>query len=285
MCKKIAPSLPQVDLFISAHTHEVLDSPVTVEKTGALIVQAGCYAEYVGQVTVRMNMHSRAIDTVFSSLVRMNHDSIIPDTALMHLIARHEKEVAPQARDTVCVCDSLYPRHDLGWIGAEALRRAAATDVGFCHAGEIIRAQLPQGVVDVNAVFRTGGQRAYTNVQFSLPGAEIDAYVSGLAASDYPQTQWAGFRASYRDGHGVVTDLTANRLYTVIMPLKEYREVFVPVTGRHAHATLRSGRMRMDTTDITFTNAVVSYVKEIYQRDTTIASHIDSLKTAWVAEM
>ena len=56
VCQTMARAAPLVDLFVSGHSHEALHEAVIVAETGARIVQAGCYAEFVGRVEMTIDL-------------------------------------------------------------------------------------------------------------------------------------------------------------------------------------------------------------------------------------
>ncbi|MCH8206184.1 MAG: 5'-nucleotidase C-terminal domain-containing protein, partial [Chloroflexi bacterium] len=105
-------------------------------------------------------------------------------------------------------------------------RASSGADIGFCNADQVIRATLPVGDVDINAIFRTGGHRGHEVIKANLKGEAIEAYLNALRRTDYPLTQWSGFRAFVPGENAasdiIKTDLDPDRLYNVIMPKKEW---------------------------------------------------------------
>ncbi len=285
-CMKIAPEIPTVDLFVTGHTHEIVTSPIQVKQTGALIVQAGYYADYVGRLVVKFNPYTGEVDSTAYQLVSMDHDSIQPDSTIIQMCKRKEQLLVPTASDTVIRCSSVPSRQDLAWLGAQALRLSAETDIGFCHSGEIIRALLPKGIVDVNAVFRTGGQRAYKNISLTMTGAQIEAYLSTLDKSEIEQTQWAGFRADRMKAGGYRTDLIGSKAYSVIMPYKEYDNVVRELTEEDSvfKELMSIEEIDIQTNDAHFTNAVVSLVHNDKYEAYTLDAIISDIKNKWTDE-
>jgi 2',3'-cyclic-nucleotide 2'-phosphodiesterase (5'-nucleotidase family) len=224
-CANLSRVAPAVDVFVSGHTHQVLHRPQVVPETGAIVVQAGAYAEYVGRLELRVDTETGEILGYAGRLVPMDHSVIPRDEEMQAWVAKVEREVAPEASQRVATTERALSYAELAWLGAEGLRSAAGVDVGFCHASQIIRARLPVGPVDVNAVFRTGGQRAHDVVEVTLTGAEIHAYAEGLASSRWGGTQWSGFHGRYvQDGERVrlESNLEPHRRYRVVMPEKEW---------------------------------------------------------------
>ncbi len=229
-CARLSRAARTVDVFVSAHTHEALHRPQIVPETGAIVVQAGAYAEYVGRLELRVDTETEEILGYDGTLVPMDHSVTPRDEEMQAWVAKVEQEVAPGASRRVATTERALSYLEIAWLGAEGLRSAAGVDVGFCHASQIVRATLPLGDVDVNAIFRTGGQRAHDVVEVTLSGAEIRAYVEGLANSRWGETQWSGFRGRYvRDGGRVrlESSLDPLRSYRVAMPEKEWDTRFL----------------------------------------------------------
>ncbi|HTZ20156.1 MAG TPA: metallophosphoesterase, partial [Opitutaceae bacterium] len=171
-CMQWSLQAPTVAVFVSGHTHEVLQQPVIVPATGAIIVQAGCYAEWVGRLDLTVDLETRKIVQEDGVLVAMKHDAVPVDATMLAEVRREEQELCPEATEVVAHTKAPIGE-GMAWLAAEAMRRAAGTDVGFCNPGQILRSPLPAGVVDVNALFLTGGQRGNDTVRTTLSGAEI----------------------------------------------------------------------------------------------------------------
>jgi 5'-nucleotidase/UDP-sugar diphosphatase len=229
-CAAISRAAPNVDVFVGGHTHQALHSPQVVPETGAIVVQAGANAEYVGRLELRVDTETEEILGYDGTLVPMDHSVTPRDEEMQAWVAKVERDVAPGASRRVATTERRLSYAEIAWLGAEGLRSAAGVDVGFCHASQIVRATLPVGDVDVNAIFRTGGQRAHDVVAVTLSGAEIHAYVEGLANSRWGETHWSGFRGRYvRDGERVrlESSLEPLRRYRVAMPEKEWDTRFL----------------------------------------------------------
>lgn len=227
-CKALAKLAPNVDVFVSGHTHEVLKAPVTAD-TGALIVQAGEYAEYVGRLDLTIDLDTERILDAKGELVPMTHAAIAPDPAVAELVAARENAVCPEAARNVGVCNAPVHPDGVAVLVAEALRRQAKADIGLCHPGKVLRSGLPQGSIDVNALFCTGGQRGNDIYLVHLSGAEIVLYFNNLLEENNGGTQWTGFHAKRvptREGRrpDFLTDLDPGRIYTVALTEMEWKD-------------------------------------------------------------
>ena len=222
-CLEMAKAAPAVDVFVGGHSHEVLQKPVESEDTGAIIVQAGNYAEYVGRVEIEVDLDTEEKRVVDAGLAVMDHATTPCDTALAEYISKRESEACPQALEPVGVLEAPMGRGDIGRFAARALRHAAQADIGFCHAGKLLRSTLPSGAIDANAVYRTGGERGREVVEVSLTGAQILTYMETLPKTDWGPTCWDGFR--FEPGApSPKTDLVPAKAYRVALPAMEYEE-------------------------------------------------------------
>lgn len=286
-CMEIAKIAPGVDVFVSGHTHSVLKRPVVLKETGALVVQAGSYCEYVGQLELTIDLDTEAIVDYTGDLVQMNHETIPVDQAMLDWVNDLETELCPEAREPVLQIEDSVSLLSLGFMGAEAMRQMAGVEIGFCHTGQIIRDALPKGAVDRNAVFRTGGQRAHDVITTELTGAEITAYLNGLAKSNWGQTQWSGFAADRREVDGkkeYVTNLDPTRRYTVVMAVKEWDTRFYRYFEDHPTAageseTPLAARFETTPSTVTFTDAVVKFMKDA-RSETALKARLEKLVEA-----
>ncbi|MCK5862221.1 MAG: metallophosphoesterase, partial [Candidatus Hydrogenedentes bacterium] len=61
-CTALSKLVPEIDIFVGAHTHEAISTPQVVPDTQALIIEAGQYAQYVGWLEITMDMKSKKIE-------------------------------------------------------------------------------------------------------------------------------------------------------------------------------------------------------------------------------
>ncbi len=267
-CTEWSRLAPSVDVFVSGHSHEAIPSPVVVPETGARIVQAGCYANYVGRLEIVVDLDSEEITSADGELVPMRHDGMPVDQVMLDWIRAREQALCPEAA-AVVAHDQAPVGLDIAWVAAEALRRTAGSDVAFCHPGQIIRSALPAGTVDVNAVYLTGGDRGDETVTTELTGAEIEAYLAALAARK-DQTAWSGFVARANGGGGTgpgfATDLARDHRYTVILPELEWTTRFQRcVDAQRGHdptSPLVARSFAVTPSKVTYTGAVAALLKE-----------------------
>ena len=288
-CAALSRLAPLIDLFVSGHSHEVLHEAVVVPETGARIVQAGSYAEYVGRVELVIDLDTKEIVEAESHLVAMEHDSVPCDIGMLEWIRETETRLTPEARRLVAWTDQTFDYRQLADLGAAALRSATGAEIAFCAPGQIIRDSLPIGLIDVNAVFRTGGERAHEVIETRLSGSVIQSYLQGLEQSDWYQTSWSGFRASIdmgSDGPRVSTDLDPDRTYRVVLPKLEWDTRFLRLLDRARkdpgewHLNLPETAPESHPVATTFTEAVTRYLEDGIQQGVSLDEIIREVSTA-----
>ena len=283
-CADISRTAPLIDVFISGHSHEVLPEAVVVPETGARIVQAGSYAEYVGRLELTIDLESGTILEADSELVPMRHDTIPCDVDMLEWIRAKERELTPEAGRLVGWTDTVINYRQLADLGAAALRESTGADVAFCAPGQIIRATLPVGLIDVNAIFRTGGERGHRVIETQLTGSVIETYLLGLERSDWYQTSWAGFRASMveaGDDVAILTSLDPDQTYRVVMPEKEWNTRFLRLIDRVRKdpekwkLTFPETIPDITSADTSFTESVTDYLNTRLKTTSNLVAIID----------
>ena len=294
-CRSLSLIAPQIDVFVSGHSHEVILEAIVVEETGAYIVQAGSYAEYVGRLELEIDLTTEQIISAKSELIAMKHDTVPLDEEILEWVLEKERTITPQASQFVFHNDSEIDRVGMGNLGAAALRTSSGADIGFCNADQVIRATLPVGDVDINAIFRTGGQRGYEVIKANLKGETIEAYLNALRRTDSPLTQWSGFRAfvpAENTASGIIkTDLDPGRLYHVIMPKKEWdtrlSRSFNKVIERNIGDGIKVPKHVLTAipTSITFTEAVTDYITKLKGQNISLSAHINKITESQLLEI
>lgn len=284
-CAQWSLMAPLVQVFVSGHSHEQQLEPLVVPATGALVVQAGSYARWVGRLEIDFDQTTQTITHFDGSLVPMLHDTIPVDADMLAWVQTRELELAPEAAEFIFNNPAEIDGFSIARLGAEALRRAAHADVGFCHPYQVIRAILPAGPVDVNMVFKTGGHRGHDCVLTNLTGAEIESYANALFTIQQEPPEWAGFhltavkpadaRKPYR------SDLDAQKSYRVVMPLLEwetrYQKLAKKVAAIDPADPLATRKVKPESTPVNFTDAMRAYLAQIIADGETVQARADEL--------
>lgn len=260
-CVALSCAVPAVDVFVGGHKHEVVQEPRVVEETGALIVEAGSNARFVGELEVTVDLETEEIVKHSGRLVELRHEEVPCDTALAAWVRDREQTVCPEASRVIGHSGKSLSSAEAAYLIAAALKEEAGTDVGLCMADEVIRNGLPVGEIDVNAVFRVCAPWALEVVRTTATGAEVLDYLREFAFTvDRPQ--WAGFRAQLRPGNGgtrvVDTDLDAGREYSVALAKAEWDKRF-----SKSLAKSRGGEAEVNAADCPFQvlDALMEYVE------------------------
>lgn len=284
-CAEWSRAAPDVNVFVSGHSHQAIAAPEVVPETGAIIVQAGYYARWVGRLELAVDPVARKIVRHSGRLVPMSHADIPVDVEMLAWVQARERELAPEAAEFVFDNPAEVDGFSIALLAAEALRQAAGADIGFCHPYQIIRDVLPAGRVDVNALFMTGGQRGHATVLVELTGAEVEAYVNALQFVQREPPEWAGFRMrrepAATGGERCRTDLDPARLYRVVLPQLEWETRFLRLAEKEGKRVAGHPLARPFTAqpiDVNFTQAVRTYIAGIIPEGQSVQGRIKELE-------
>ena len=277
-CADMSELAPSVQVFIGGHSHELLKEPIVAKKTGAIIVQAGEYARYVGHLEITVDLGTRKVVHSEGGVVEMRHDKTPCDEAMRDWIQAREHEVCPDAGRVVGRCEKPLSTTEAGALAAEALRWRAGAEIAFCHPGSIIRSGLPAGEVDVNALFLTGGQRGVKIVETTLTGKAIEDYLRSLQQQAKGQTEWAGFRGEVdfdktQRVWAAHTDLEADRPYRVVLTEMEWQSRFEQVGAKSPDAAAT----KPSVSQFTFLEAITAYAEYLSKEGIPLDAHVRKL--------
>ncbi len=272
VCLGIAKRVPAVDLFVSGHSHELLTKPVRTDG-GALIVQAGQYAEHVGRVEMQVDVASHQLKQADVSLVKMDPSAVPCDKEVLALIAAREKAVCPEAGRVVARCDEAMSGPEFGPLAAEALRRSAKTDVGLFNGPYVFRADLPKGDVNIGDIFLAGGFRGYKMVTTTLTGKEIESYLTPAPGKAKSGESWHGFDAKIERADGawkVTSSLDPEKQYSVVIAALEWEKLYEPDNSGAAGKVL-------EPCAFTFTDSMVDYISANVPKETSLNAYVKSM--------
>lgn len=227
-CALLSALAPTVDVFVSGHTHEAIHEAIVVPETGALIVQAGQYAQNVGVLDLVVDLETKSVKSAESRLVPMEAESMTPDAEMMAWIEAEEQKCCPDAMEVVGETDSVIQIPDLIRIASAALQWKSGADVGLCHTF-VMRSNQRAGEITANSVFQAAGQRGDQVVQTELTGAQIHAYLDCLSGERRGKTAWHGFEGKMeKNGEGsvltLVSDLDQTKSYQIAIPLYQWEQ-------------------------------------------------------------
>jgi 2',3'-cyclic-nucleotide 2'-phosphodiesterase (5'-nucleotidase family) len=284
-CAELSASVPSVQVFVGGHTHELLKEPKVVKDTGALIVQTGSDARYVGRLDLTVDLDSRKLVRAEGGVVEMRHDQAPCDDDMLAWISKREQEVCPEANHLVGRCEKPLGPAEVAALAAAALRWRAGADVALCHTATIMRSGLPAGDVDVNDLFLTGGQRGDKVVTLTLTGKAIESYLEGLMNYDKGPTEWAGFHAAMdRSGSAgswsAHTDLDPEHEYRAVLPEQEWEKRFETVAKKQSEKATGQPYgpgAKPPECPFTFIDALTAYAESLAKENVTLDAHVNRL--------
>lgn len=251
-CAELSALAPEVAVFISAHTHEVVRKPIVVPGTSALIVQAGSYARWVGLLKLEIDRPRKRVVGYAGSLVEITNKGIMPDSSILEFVSAAEKEHAPEAGVFVINNTETVDAPAIGRLGAEALRRQTGADIAFCLPSQVVRDVLPAGKLDFNSFYRSVGLIGANIIEAELTGAELIAHFTALQRAPKEHPAWSGFKVQRaKRGEGLEPELEPTRTYRTIMPRREWvmlqRHVAAEL-GKRASADLKDRERKAKAT-------------------------------------
>jgi 2',3'-cyclic-nucleotide 2'-phosphodiesterase (5'-nucleotidase family) len=264
-CAEIARQAPGVSVFFSGHTHEVIQTPVVVPETGALIVQAGHYGQHIGHLELAIDLAAKKVTSHEYRLVRLLHEEHHPDEEMIAWLRREEKKHCPEALEVLGDAARPVSRNDTARLVAAALLHRTEADVALCHPSRVLRTGIPRGEIDANAIFRAGGNRSQDWAMAEMTGAELAGYIGYMVTTNKGQPFWAGFEAVIDRREGVTaTDLEADTRYRVALSMREWTSILGDWLQRQRRAQGGpAGEMpKIEALDFFLTEAVVSYFRE-----------------------
>ncbi|NLN93162.1 MAG: bifunctional metallophosphatase/5'-nucleotidase [Candidatus Hydrogenedens sp.] len=271
-CALLSALAPTVDVFVSGHTHEAIQEAIVVPETGALIVQAGQYAQNVGVLDLVVDKETKSVKSSQSRLVPMEPETVTPDAEMIAWIAAEEQKYCPDAMEVVGETDSIIQIPDLIRIASAALQWKSGADVAFCHSF-VMRSNQQAGEITANSVFQAAGQRGDEVVWTELTGAQIHAYMDCLSGERRGKTAWHGFEGKMeKNGDGnvltLVSDLEEEKIYQVALPLYQW-EQHMKHCGEGV-ALLESLPKTMPVTGYSVADAMTEYLRAIRETGTSV---------------
>jgi hypothetical protein len=235
VCMELSRAVPEIDVFVSGHTHQLMRAPSRVAETGAIIVQTGAWAEYVGRVELAVDLETKTVDVVDAGVVAMDHATVPADEAMLAWLEEEERAHAPRAADRIGRSGKTLGHGEVSWLVAEALRVRGGGDIGLCMADKVIRGGLPEGELDGNAVFRVVAPWSLETVAVECAGSVLIRYLETHAMT-MARPAWAGFAAGFeRDEDRRVrvarTGLEPDRVYRIILSKEEWDDRLSEVCG------------------------------------------------------
>ena len=142
-------AIPGIDVYVAAHSHHGIETPIVHPKTGTILVQSYGYGTRVGVLDLevrdgRVVRHNGELKKVWS-------DELAPHQGVAGRLAyyRHQlkDEIGPDiARATARFIRKYNFESSLGSFVTDVMRARAQSDVAITNAGGL-RADLPEGAL------------------------------------------------------------------------------------------------------------------------------------------
>ncbi len=152
--QKLANEVDFFDVIIGGHSHTTLNSPRVVN--GTPIVQTGGNGENVGNLTIKYNPETKAVESVNGFLQNVGNLTEV-DEAIQSKVDKYNAEMDELLSEEIGYTDTGLSRSGsrdtaLGNFWTDAMRFSTDADVALTNNGGI-RANIPAGPVTVNDIY------------------------------------------------------------------------------------------------------------------------------------
>lgn len=282
-CLGITEELPEVSVFISGHTHELLKDVRISPKTNAIIVQAGSYAMWAGHLKLIVDTNEKRISKYENKIIEMKHDEIKPDEEIMNWIISEEKRICPIASEFLINNERTISTHQIGILAANAIKERAGVDIVLFHPRLLVRSTLPPTKLDYNAVYLTAGSRAKELVEIILTGKQIEQYLIDLVKYGWSRTEWAGMNAEYErtfppDKVTIKTDLIPEKKYKVVLAKMEFQNRLLRSLEKNEGNNIEEVKASLKKCDFNYFEAVSKYIEKIKEQGLSLSEYISQMK-------
>ncbi len=190
--------VPGIDVYIAAHSHRGIETPIVHPETGTLLVQTYGYGTRLG--VLRLQVRDRKVVGHRGELLKVWSDELPAHAAVASRVAHYRQVVAPQigpelGRATRRFIRKYNRESPLGGFVADVMRERVACEVGITNAGGL-RADLPEGGLHRGHVLDA---LPFLNsvVALELSGRDLRAVVEQGVSLSAGMVQVSGLRAVY----------------------------------------------------------------------------------------
>ncbi len=156
--RKMAGEVQGIDVIVGGHSHTAVMDPVVVGKT--VIVQAGCYGQYLGVLELQVDPETGRI----KGFTEKNELKVVHsgpkdafDPAIAAIAASYDDRIRDRFAAVVGATEVDLTRNyrgesNLGNLVADAMRDAAGADVALMNSGGI-RTDIPRGAITLELLY------------------------------------------------------------------------------------------------------------------------------------
>lgn len=189
-------AVPGIDVYIAAHSHHGLESPLVHPDTRTIMTQTFGYGTRLGRI--RLSVADGRVVGHEVALLKVWSDELVPHPTVAARIARYRAKVADQIGPPVGRAAGRFTRKyhaesSLGSFCADAMRERARSEIAITNAGGL-RADLAEGPLDKGDVLNA---LPFLNdsVTVELTGAAVLAVLEQGCSLEAGMAQVSGVRA------------------------------------------------------------------------------------------
>jgi len=198
--RDLVREVPEIDLVIGGHSHDLTQRPRMVEDSAALIVQAGSYGRYAGQLDLWVDKKNDRIARHDYHLFVNREMSYPADLEIARYLEEVKKELGEEYDQAagLTLSDIIpHPEREsyLGDLITDAVRETAGTDLAFQNAYGI-RSSLLEGTITKREVYNVL-PFGDTIVTMELSGKQIKNLLERSLTLEKGMLQVSGLKAEY----------------------------------------------------------------------------------------
>ncbi len=156
--KVLAQEVPDIQVIVGGHSHTALEAPVMVGSTA--IVQAGCYAQFLGFLELEVEPKLKRVQIRQYRLLPVD-ESLPPDPQAQAVVDQYQVLVGPILDEVLTEVENPIgkatpwnnPYSPLATLVAEALRLQSGADLALFNRGGV-RSELSAGPLTVRTAHR-----------------------------------------------------------------------------------------------------------------------------------
>ncbi|HOK08454.1 MAG TPA: metallophosphoesterase [Candidatus Hydrogenedens sp.] len=277
-CKAISKKIPEISIFVSGHTHEILEEPIVCPDTNALIVQSGSRAIRVGYLKILVDTQKQNIKSYENKLVELKHDVIKPDEDLLNWIYAEEKRACPLASEFLIDNKKTINASQIAILTSHAIKEKTDVDIALCPP-KLIRNVFPPNKLDYNAVFLTTGHRALEKewIQITLKGKQIEQYLKDILKNHWDITECAGMEFQYKDKTLLETNLILDKDYRIAISKTEFQNQLLRSLRMNNEKDIENIKNELTEYDFTYLDVLSELFKKINNSGLTLDAYVDRM--------
>ncbi len=156
--RKLAAAVPGIDVIVGGHSHTVVHNPVI--EAGTIIVQAGCYGEYLGVLDIYFDPAGGKI----LKYTQKNELELVKagpkaksDPGAAKIVEKYESKVRGEfsrvaGNTSVDLVRQAREESNIGDLIADAMRESTGAQIAFQNGGGI-RGDILQGPITLEAIY------------------------------------------------------------------------------------------------------------------------------------